>query len=104
VDRSPISQLVGDGHNYFRSKNEVNTRSSAVFGELYWKINEEIKLTAGGRYTKDKKVSTPYPSQLLLGYSDIIGGPVTGGSYARGYRADPDVKQEWDAFTGALSA
>ncbi len=27
VDLSPMTALVGDGHNYFRSKNEVSTRS-----------------------------------------------------------------------------
>ena len=100
VDYTSINNLAGDGHNYFRSKNVVKTRSLAVFGELYAQINDKARLTLGGRYTRDDKTSTPYPSQLLLGYSDIIGGFVTGGSIARGLIADPDIEQVWNAYTG----
>lgn len=100
VDKTPLSSLAGDGHNYFRSKNVVSTESYAAFGEAYFDITDTIRLTLGARYTDDKKVTTPYPSQLLLGYSDVLGGITTGGSVARGLVADPDIKQSWSAFTG----
>src|SRR5690606_5486989 len=67
VDYSSIDNLAGDGHNYFRSKNEVHTQSWAVFGEGYWDIGDNKRLTIGLRYTDDTKTTTPYPSQLLLG-------------------------------------
>ncbi|MFC5373187.1 TonB-dependent receptor domain-containing protein [Brevundimonas faecalis] len=103
VDLTPISSLAGDGHNYFRSKNEVSTKSYGVFGEVYYSYNDKINFTAGLRYTNDKKIATPYPTQLLLGTSDRFGfGPVTGGNLARGFAAAPDIVQSWDAITGRL--
>ncbi|MCH8488372.1 MAG: TonB-dependent receptor [Oceanicaulis sp.] len=74
VDPTSIDNLAGDGHNYFRSLNVVETRSWAAFGEGYWEISPELRLTLGLRYTDDRKTSTPYPSQLLLG-AQIDGGP-----------------------------
>lgn len=101
VDYSSIDNLAGDGHNYFRSKNEVHTQSWAVFGEGYWDIGDNKRLTIGLRYTDDTKTTTPYPSQLLLGSLDSLGfGPLSGGSSVRGYPADPEVKQSWEALTG----
>lgn len=102
VDTSPINQLVGDGHNYFRSKNEVHTRSWGVFGESYFDLTPEWRLTAGLRYTNDRKVSTPYPSQLLLGAWGDQPGPSSGGYVSRGYPALPDIDQRWKAVTGRL--
>ena len=103
VDLTPMSNLAGDGHNYFRSKNEVSTTSWGVFGEAYVGITDKMNLTLGLRYTDDTKVSTPYPSQLLLGAIDLYGiGPNTGGSISRGFRALPDIEQKWDAVTGRL--
>ncbi|MET4682482.1 TonB-dependent receptor domain-containing protein [Brevundimonas faecalis] len=103
VDLSPMSNLSGDGHNYFRSKNEVSTRSWGVFGEGYYNISDSLRLTAGLRYTNDKKTSTPYPTQLLLGSKDDgQPGPATGGAVSRGFPALPDIRQSWGAVTGRL--
>lgn len=102
VDPTPIANLAGDGHNYFRSKNAVHTRSWAVFGEGYWDLTSDLRLTAGLRYTDDRKISTPYPSQLLLGADRGNPGPSSGGYVSRGYPALPDVKQQWGALTGRL--
>ena len=101
VDRSPIDNLAGDGHNYFRSKNVVNTRSWAVFGEAYVDIRPGLRFTAGLRYTDDEKTSTPFPTQLLLGANtDGSPGSSSGGFVRRGFPADPDVVQNWQALTG----
>ena len=101
VDPTSIDNLAGDGHNYFRSKNVVETTSWAVFGEGYWNISPELRLTLGLRYTEDEKRATPYPSQLLLG-ANVDGSPglSSGGYSRRGYQADPDVELGWEAFTG----
>src|SRR3546814_7681473 len=56
-----------------------------------------LKLTAGLRYTRDKKVFTPVPSQLLMA-PNLVGGGVTG----TGYPALPDLKLTWGEFTGRL--
>lgn len=101
VDPTSLDNLAGDGHNYFRSKNVVETESFGVFGEGYWDLNPELRLTLGLRYTRDEKTTTPYPSQLLLGSWPTLGfGPATGGSVRRGYYALDDIEQKWGAVTG----
>lgn len=103
VDRTSIRQLEGDGHNYFRSKNAVKVRSWALFGEGYWNLRPDLRLTAGLRYTDDQKITTPYPSQLLMGATLDGSESVSSGGYvSRGYPAQPDIKQSWGAVTGRL--
>jgi iron complex outermembrane receptor protein len=55
VDRSPFESIAGDGHNYFRNQNPYELESRSAFGELYWQVADSVKLTAGLRYTDDKK-------------------------------------------------
>ncbi|MES2451707.1 MAG: TonB-dependent receptor [Pseudomonadota bacterium] len=95
IDPNPVGQIDGDGHNYFRSRNLANTQSWAGFGEVYWKAAPNLKFTAGLRYTRDIKVTTPYPSQLLL-----TPGLLGIGLVNSGYPASPDIRQKWGAVTG----
>ena len=125
IDPNELSEINGDGHNYFRSSNPYQLDSAALFGELYWQISDTVKLTAGLRYTWDQKVFTPIPSQTLLpdyreggafnqglikegdppeactilGYQCGIVGNAPGG---RGYPADPDIVQTWREPTGRI--
>jgi iron complex outermembrane recepter protein len=99
IDPNPLDRINGEGHNYFRSKNEVQTESWALFGELYYKLTDRLKLTGGLRYTNDAKTSTPYPSQLLLGIGGNMSGQ-TGGKAAIGYPPQPDIVQKWQRFSG----
>lgn len=105
VDRNPIDSLDNQGHNYFLSQNGVKIKSWAAFGELYWDIADNVNLTLGLRYTKDKKVATQIPSQLLLGggANNTNGNPTgdsTGGRVNSGYPALDDIEQTWGKFTG----
>ncbi|MEW5249692.1 TonB-dependent receptor [Microbulbifer sp. 2201CG32-9] len=106
VDPNPLGQLNDEGHNYFLSRNLVETRSSALFGETYWQMTDAVKLTAGLRYTEDRKTATPIPSQLLLGTSlrdgIVYNGGVSGGKARRGYPRGEDIKQAWQEYTGRL--
>lgn len=54
VDHNP-PQTSGGGHYYFQSLNPVTLTSKAVFGETYWDISDDIRLTGGLRWTDDKK-------------------------------------------------
>jgi iron complex outermembrane receptor protein len=94
IDPNPIDQIDGDGHNYFRSKNPYQLTSRSVFGELYVEPADKVKLTAGLRYTDDRKVFTPHPSQTLL--MGAFGGR------NRGLPADPDIVQRWNEITGRI--
>jgi outer membrane receptor protein involved in Fe transport len=95
IDPNPLSEIDGDGHNYFRSRNLAETRSKAIFGEVYWEPTDNLKVTAGLRYTDDKKTATPIKSQLLL-----TSGFAGGGFVGRGYRISPDIVQKWGRVTG----
>ncbi|MGE5567258.1 MAG: TonB-dependent receptor domain-containing protein [Parcubacteria group bacterium] len=97
IDPNPIESINGEGHNYFRSKNPYKLTSSAAFGELYWQASEDLKVTAGLRYTDDRKRFTPVPSQLLLAPTIVAGGYVS-----RGYPELSPIKQKWGEWTGRL--
>jgi outer membrane receptor protein involved in Fe transport len=97
IDPNPIESINGEGHNYFRSKNPYKVKSAAAFGELYWQVNEATRITAGLRYTDDRKTFTPIPTQVLMGSSSFLGGKVN-----RGFYEDPDIVQKWGKFTGRL--
>jgi outer membrane receptor protein involved in Fe transport len=97
IDPNPIESIDGEGHNYFRSKNPYKLKSAAAFGELYWQASDALKVTAGLRYTDDKKTFIPVPSQVLMARGIYAGGVVS-----RGYPEKPAIKQHWGEFTGRL--
>ncbi len=74
MDPNPISSLNDLGHNYFLSKNPYELDSYAAFGELYFNATDNLKITAGLRYTIDRKHAPLIPSWLLA--SKSIGYPV----------------------------
>lgn len=99
IDQNPLNQISGEGHNYFRSSNPYKVESYALFGETYWNVTEEVKITAGLRYTADNKEFTRVPSQLLL-----APGLVGGGFVGSGYPIDGVTEQNFQEFTGRLVA
>jgi len=65
IDPNSIENVNDLGHNYFLSKNPYKLISYAVFGEAYYQLAENLKLTAGLRWTVDKKEAPRYPSWLI---------------------------------------
>ncbi len=90
IDPNPISNLDGNGHNYFLSKNPYVLNSYAAFGEANYNVLSDLKLTAGLRWTEDQKHFSDIPSWL-----------VTSGW---GYPVFGVVDQQWDQFTGRAVA
>ena len=90
MDPNPIGSLNDLGHNYFLSRNPYKLISYAVFGEAYYNITDSLKLTAGLRWTVDKKEAPLIPSWLLA--SGTVGYPVA-----------EVVEQEWREPTGRLT-
>ncbi len=86
VDPNTLEQVDGNGHNYFRSQNPYRLTSWAFFGEAYYQVAPDIKLTGGLRFTDDRKGFDLYPSWTL-----VLGKfyPYTG-----------TVDQEWQEVTG----
>ena len=90
IDPNPITHLDGQGHNYFRSQNPYTLNSWAGFGEAYYQVAPDLKLTAGLRWTDDKKRFWNIPSWVFL----------EGG----GYPVQGIVNQQWKEWTGRLVA
>ncbi|WP_082737454.1 TonB-dependent receptor [Sphingopyxis granuli] len=97
IDPNPVESINGEGHNYFRSSNPYKLESWAAFGEAYYNINPNLKLTAGLRYTHDRKSFTVVPSQLLLSTTYEGGGFVNKGHPATGV-----LRQTWGEYTGRI--
>jgi outer membrane receptor protein involved in Fe transport len=90
IDPNPIARVNNEGHNYFLSQNPYVLNSYAGFGEIYYNVVQDLKLTGGLRWTEDQKHFTDIPSELLLpGY---------------GYATTAIVNQQWDQLTGRFAA
>ncbi len=86
IDPNPLASLNNEGHNYFLSQNPYTLNSYAGFGEAYYNIASDLKLTGGLRWTEDKKHFLDIPSELAVqGY---------------GYFVTDIVNQQWDELTG----
>ncbi|HVP84974.1 MAG TPA: TonB-dependent receptor [Rhizomicrobium sp.] len=86
VDPNPLEEVDGNGHNYFRSQNPYRLSSWAIFGEAYYQIAPDVKLTGGLRFTDDRKSFDLYPSWTL-----VLG---------KFYPYKGTVDQEWQEVTG----
>ena len=89
IDPNPIGSLDGQGHNYFRSQNPYHLNSFAGFGEAYYQVSPDVKLTAGLRWTDDRKRFWNIPSWVYL----------EGG----GYPVLNVIDQEWKEITGRFN-
>jgi outer membrane receptor protein involved in Fe transport len=69
IDPNPVGSLNGEGRNYFLSRNPYKLTSYAAFGEAYYNITDNLKLTGGLRFTVDKKDAPQIPSWLLAGFA-----------------------------------
>ncbi len=86
IDPNPIDRVDGQGHNYFLSHNPYKLKSWATFGEVYYQVSPDVKLTGGLRYTDDKKDFPVFPSWALLA--------------GKGVPQTDEIVQEWREVTG----
>jgi outer membrane receptor protein involved in Fe transport len=89
IDPNPITSINGQGHNYFRSDNPYRLTSYAGFGEVYYQVAPDLKLTGGLRWTDDRKHFDIIPSWV---FEEGGGYPVTA-----------TVDQEWKELTGRFN-
>jgi iron complex outermembrane receptor protein len=90
VDPNPLTSLDGQGHNYFRSENPYKLNSWAGFGEVYYQLTPDVKLTGGLRWTDDRKSFTEIPSWALY--------------LGKGFITTGILDQEWKEWTGRFNA
>jgi len=103
IDDTPLEGIIngegGDGHNYIRNISISETESWAVFGEGYWTLSDDLRLTLGLRYTDDTKTITPVPNQFLAATQRSPTDTSTG-LVGRGYPRYPDEQMNWGEWTG----
>ena len=90
VDPNPLSQIDGQGHNYFRNQNPYRLKSWAGFGEIYYQVRPDVKLTGGLRWTDDSKSFDEIPSWTLVA--------------GKGYPSFGTIDQQWKEWTGRFNA
>ncbi len=90
IDPNPLGSVNSLGHNYFMSRNPYVLNSYAGFGEAYYTVMPDLKLTGGLRWTDDQKHFLDMPSQLL---TDNYGYITVGA-----------VDQQWNQWTGRFAA
>jgi len=56
----------GSGGNYFDNRTDYRVKSTAGFGEASYAFSDELKLTAGLRFTQDRKRAQPYAPGLFI--------------------------------------
>ena len=79
----------GSGHNYYDNRTPYRLKSNALFGELYWQANDQLKFTLGLRQTRDRKEVDNYKTVLLSPGTGLVLDPVT-----------PTAKVEFSELTG----
>jgi outer membrane receptor protein involved in Fe transport len=90
IDPNPLANIDGQGHNYFLSQNPYRLNSWAGFGEAYYQVAPDLKLTGGLRFTDDQKTFTEYPSWAGIAFKGIPPAGV--------------LVQSWQEFTGRAVA
>jgi len=91
MDPHPLASVDDTGHNYFLSQNPYVLNSYAGFGEASYSIFHDLKLTAGLRWTEDRKHFPIIPSWLLA-------------CCTYGYPVAKVIDQQWDELTGRAVA
>ncbi len=91
IDPNPITNLNNEGHNYFLSQNPYALNSYAGFGEAYYNVAPDLKLTGGLRWTERSEAFRRYSKRASSLRVRVT--PITG-----------IVDQEWKEFTGRFAA
>jgi iron complex outermembrane receptor protein len=91
TDPNSIENLNDEGRNYFLSRNPYKLVSYAAFGEVYYNITPNLKLTGGMRLTVDRKTAPQIPSWLSAQH------------VAGEYPVAKTLFQEWREPTGRLA-
>jgi outer membrane receptor protein involved in Fe transport len=80
---------TGNGHNYYDNRTPYSLVSDALFGEVYFQANDDLKFTLGLRQTRDKKAVKNYSTVLLAPGTGLTLNP-----------NNPDQRARFSEMTG----
>jgi len=79
----------GAGHNYYDARDGGGfLKTYAAFGEVYWNITPDLKLTLGGRYNVDQLYNISYPISVLVPVNNGT-TPIAGAEGSSGFAGFP---------------
>jgi outer membrane receptor protein involved in Fe transport len=87
IDKSATPD--GSGHNYYDNRTPYSLVSDALFGEVYFQANDDLKFTLGLRQTRDKKAVKNYSTVLLAPGTGLTLNPT-----------NPDQRARFSEMTG----
>ncbi len=92
--------IVGIANLTIATSGQVDTKSTAAFGDFSFKINDALSVSLGGRYTRDERAGTVY-RQNFTG----LGSPLFGNSAAIAglLRSNYSNKRTFEEFTPRAS-
>jgi iron complex outermembrane receptor protein len=74
---NPIATAMNPSGDYYYTSYELETKSTAVYGQVDYKLTDEIKLTGGLRYTYDQK--SGIEDYRLVAFSNLAADPTAFG-------------------------
>lgn len=77
----PTNGVLADWQQYFHNDSAINRQTQAIYGELYFDLSDDTRLTVGGRYTEYEISDWAFSSLLDLQ-----------GAAAGWYRPDPPAR------------
>ena len=105
----PNATPDGSGHNYYDNTAENRAQSDSIFGEVYWRPSQTLKVTLGLRATRDDKESEPDAITLFAPLTLAATPPASGQRVnpafngGIGQPAAPLLKLDDDSTTGRLN-
>jgi iron complex outermembrane recepter protein len=81
---APINALTGmaaapnPSRNWYYTSYELETKSTAIYGQVDWKVTDTIKLTGGLRYTYDQK--SGIEDYRIVAFSNVAANPLLFGT------------------------
>jgi iron complex outermembrane recepter protein len=74
---NPIGGPANPSNDFYYSSYELETKSTAIYGQVDWKATDTIKLTGGLRYTYDQKAGIE--DYRIVAFSNFAANPLAFG-------------------------
>ncbi len=96
ANRATTNTTIAALSGYYRYTNAAELETAAVFGQVGYQFTDQLKLTLGARYTKDKKEGTRVGACLEDGGDGLC---VAALILAAGQSWTVNYGNEWESFT-----
>jgi iron complex outermembrane recepter protein len=89
---APVGGPANPSRDFYYTSYELETKSTAAYGQIDWKATDTIKFTAGLRYTYDQKQGIE--DYRIVAFSDVAANPTAFGLAGLAPGATPELSAE----------